>query len=156
LPIDVVSTAQVVANPYDPEYGKLAGAVTTIDTRLSEFNKFRFRMQNFMPRMRHRDGAMMGVEAATPRMTLTVPLIRNFREIGAVIAEGGVHEFINVAVQRLVDKGLRVGVTPTGRLPWAEIDDAADLRFARTVIYPRLRRSAGSLDRHGDLVPAVA
>jgi len=76
LPIDVVSTAQVVANPYDPEYGKLAGAVATIDTRVSSFDKFHFRMQNFMPRMRKRDGTIIGIESSTPRMTVTGPLIR--------------------------------------------------------------------------------
>lgn len=77
LPIDVVSTAQVVANPYDPEYGKLAGAVATIDTRVSEFSKFHFRMQNFMPRLRKRDGTIVGIESSTPRLTLTGPLIRD-------------------------------------------------------------------------------
>ncbi len=77
LPIDVVSSARVVANPYDPEYGKLTGAVATIDTRISEFDKLHFRMQNFMPRMRKRDGATVGIESATPRLTLTGPLIRN-------------------------------------------------------------------------------
>jgi hypothetical protein len=76
LPIDVVSTAQVIANPYDPEYGKLAGAVATIDTRVSEFNKFHFKVQNFMPRMRKRDGTIVGIESSTPRLTLTGPLIR--------------------------------------------------------------------------------
>jgi hypothetical protein len=75
LPIDVVSSAQVVANPYDPEYGKLAGAVATIDTRVSQFDKFHFRMQNFMPRMRKRDGSIAGIESATPRATITGPLI---------------------------------------------------------------------------------
>jgi outer membrane receptor protein involved in Fe transport len=75
LPIDVVSTAQVVANPYDPEYGKMAGAVSTVDTRVSSFDKFNFRVQNFMPRMRRRDGSIMGIESATPRMTATGPLV---------------------------------------------------------------------------------
>ncbi len=77
LPIDVVSSAQVVANPYDPEYGKLAGAVATIDTRVSAFDKFHFHMQNFMPRMRKRDGATVGIESSTPRLTVTGPLVRN-------------------------------------------------------------------------------
>ncbi len=76
LPIVVVSCAQVVANPYDPEYGKLAGAVATVDTRMSDFDKFRFRIQNFMPRMRKRDGTIVGIESSTPRMTVTGPLIR--------------------------------------------------------------------------------
>jgi len=74
LPIDVVSTARVLTNPYDPEYGKLTGAVATVDTRVSNFNKFHFSIQNFMPRMRHRDGSIMGIESATPRMTVTGPI----------------------------------------------------------------------------------
>lgn len=74
LPIDVVSTARVLTNPYDPEYGKVAGAVATVDTRVSNFDKFRFSVQNFMPRMRHRDGSIMGIEAATPRFTVTGPI----------------------------------------------------------------------------------
>ncbi|MDX2152144.1 MAG: carboxypeptidase regulatory-like domain-containing protein [Bryobacteraceae bacterium] len=77
LPIDVVSTAQVVANPYDPEFGKLAGAVATIETRISEFNKPRVRVQNIMPRLRQRGGDIVGVGAFTPRVTVSGPIIRN-------------------------------------------------------------------------------
>jgi hypothetical protein len=50
LPIDVVSSAEVVANPYDPEYGKFTGAVASVDTRTSDFDKYHVRIQNFMPR----------------------------------------------------------------------------------------------------------
>jgi hypothetical protein len=32
LPMDVVESATVIANPYDPEYGRLAGAVSKVDT----------------------------------------------------------------------------------------------------------------------------
>ena len=32
LPIDVVSSVQVISNPYDPQYGKLTGAVSETDT----------------------------------------------------------------------------------------------------------------------------
>jgi choline kinase len=96
-------------------------------------------------------GTYIGITAFSRAV---VPLL--FREIGTVIADGGVHEFFNVAVQRLVDKGLRVGVTPTGRLPWAEIDDASDLRFARAVVSPGLRRLGGAPGRSPHLVPAVA
>jgi len=79
-----------------------------------------------------------------------------FREIGTMVAEGHVNEFFNAAVQRLIGRGLRVGSSSTRGLPWAEIDDAADLRFARTSVYPRLPRGAGELIRQGELVPAVA
>ncbi len=75
LPIDVVSNAQVIANPYDPEYGKMTGAVAVINTRVSDLDKFRFRLQNFMPRARKRDGSIVGIESATPRLTFTGPLV---------------------------------------------------------------------------------
>jgi hypothetical protein len=32
LPIDVVSSVQVISNPYDPQYGKFTGAVSTVAT----------------------------------------------------------------------------------------------------------------------------
>jgi choline kinase len=59
-------------------------------------------------------------------------------------------------VQSLIERGLRVGSISTGGLPWAEIDDAADLRFARTCVYPHLVRHAGAWIPHEKLVPAVA
>ena len=33
VPIDVVSSVQVISNPYDPQYGKLTGAVASIETK---------------------------------------------------------------------------------------------------------------------------
>ncbi len=79
-----------------------------------------------------------------------------FEEIGAMVAEGRVNEFFNAAVQRLIERGLRVGFSSTRGLPWAEIDDAADLRFARSCVYPRLPRPAAAATRQGGLVPAMA
>jgi outer membrane receptor protein involved in Fe transport len=76
LPIDVVEAVSVIANPYDPEYGRLTGAVSTIETTTGNFDKFHFSMQNFFVRPRKRDGSFIGIESATPRMTLTGPLIR--------------------------------------------------------------------------------
>ncbi|MCZ2078142.1 MAG: phosphocholine cytidylyltransferase family protein [Bryobacterales bacterium] len=83
---------------------------------------------------------------------LTVPAL--FDEIEAVIAEGGVNEFFNTAVQRLIERGLQVGFTVTGGLPWAEIDDAADLQFARTFVFPQLAQHQVLLRK--DSVPALA
>lgn len=77
LPIDVVESAIVIANPYDPEYGRLAGAVSKIETTTSNFDDFHFTMQNLFPRPRKRDGDFIGLEAATPRATLTGPWIKN-------------------------------------------------------------------------------
>lgn len=35
----VVSSVQVISNPYDPEYGQLTGAVSSIDTRTGDYDK---------------------------------------------------------------------------------------------------------------------
>src|SRR6266478_9561400 len=56
LPIDVVSSVQVISNPYDPEYGKFTGAVSSVETKTSDYDKFHFSMQNLVPRARDRDG----------------------------------------------------------------------------------------------------
>ena len=77
LPIDVVASVQVISNPYDPQYGKLTGAVSTVDTKISNFEKPHFSIQNVMPRMRIRDGSVVGIEGATPRMTVTGPIIKD-------------------------------------------------------------------------------
>lgn len=76
LPIDVVSSVQVVSNPYDPQYGKFTGAVSTVSTKTSDYEKFHFSFQNFIPRLRDRDGTLAGIGAATPRMTFTSPLVK--------------------------------------------------------------------------------
>lgn len=77
LPIDVVSSVQVISNPYDPQYGKLTGAVSTVDTKTSNFNKFHFSVQNIAPRMRVRGGSVLGIGGATPRATFTGPIIKD-------------------------------------------------------------------------------
>ena len=77
LPIDVVDSVKVIANPYDPEYGRLAGAVSSVSTVTSNFNAFHFSIQNILPRPRKRNGDFIGIEAATPRFTLTGPLVKD-------------------------------------------------------------------------------
>src|SRR5712672_3346525 len=77
LPIDVVSSVLVISNPYDPEYGKLTGAVSSVETRTSNLNKFHLSLQNVVPRARDRDGHIVGIEALTPRVTLTGPLVKD-------------------------------------------------------------------------------
>jgi hypothetical protein len=77
LPIDVVSSVQVISNPYDPEYGKFTGAVSSVETRTSDLDKFHFSIQNLVPRARDRDGHIVGIGAFTPRTTITGPLIKD-------------------------------------------------------------------------------
>ncbi len=61
-----------------------------------------------------------------------------FGRIHNLIRAGRENEFFNVAVQQLADEGVHVGFTSTHNLPWAEIDDPADLAFARLHVFPRL------------------
>jgi choline kinase len=64
---------------------------------------------------------------------------RFFSSMQSLIEAGRVNEFFNVAVQDLADKGVMIGSTSTAGLPWTEIDDPADLAFAREHVFPRLR-----------------
>ena len=75
VPIDVVSSVQVISNPYDPQYGKLSGALSTVETKTGNYDKFHFSLQNFVPRPRVRDGSVMGIGSTTPRVTFTGPLV---------------------------------------------------------------------------------
>jgi hypothetical protein len=77
LPIDVVQSVQVISNPYDPQYGKFTGAVSIVDTKTSDYDKFHYSVQNLMPRIRDRDGTIAGIGAATPRTTFTGPILKN-------------------------------------------------------------------------------
>ena len=77
LPIDVVSSVQVISNPYDPEYGKFTGAVSSVETRTGNLNKFHVSVQNLVPRARDRNGHIVGIGAFTPRVTFTGPLVKD-------------------------------------------------------------------------------
>jgi len=74
LPIDVISSVQVISNPYDPQYGKLTGALSTVETKTGDYEKYHISIQNIVPRGRDRAGTIMGIGAATPRATFTGPI----------------------------------------------------------------------------------
>jgi len=77
IPIDVVSSIHVLSTPYDPEYGKFTGAVSNVETRAGDFNKFRVSAQNLLPRFRRIDGSIMGLAAFTPRITFSGPIVKD-------------------------------------------------------------------------------
>jgi choline kinase len=63
---------------------------------------------------------------------------RFFAKMEELVEAGRVNEFFNIAVQELVDEGLRVGFTTTAGAAWAEIDDPIDLSFAQQNVFPQL------------------
>src|SRR5260370_28686070 len=73
LPIDVVSSVQVVSNPFDPQYGRFTGALSTVETKTGNYEKMHLSVQNIVPRLRDRAATIPGLDAATPRLTLTGP-----------------------------------------------------------------------------------
>ena len=76
LPTDVIQEVEVLPNPYDAQYGKFAGAVTTVETaRAGE--KWKYSLQNFLPRLRRRDGDLRGLESFTPRFTVSGPIVKD-------------------------------------------------------------------------------
>jgi len=97
LPIDVVSSVKVISDPYDPEYGKLTGAVSNVETKTGDFDGYHFSIQNVLPRPRVRDGSFVGVESATPRMTFTGPLIKD----RVAVTESFEYRFIRTPVNSL-------------------------------------------------------
>jgi choline kinase len=63
---------------------------------------------------------------------------RLFDRIEELLNQGQQRVFFNTAVQHLADEGLHISYSKTAGLPWAEIDDASDLDFARLHVFPKL------------------
>lgn len=61
-----------------------------------------------------------------------------FEEMEEVIAGGDVKIFYNVAVERLIGRGVAVAYTDTNGLAWAEIDTPEDFWFAQSQVYPKI------------------
>ncbi len=76
LPIEAVQSVEVLTNPYAPEYGQFTGAVTAVQTK-SGTEKFHANVQSFFPRMRRRGGSFVGIEAFTPRVTFSGPVVKD-------------------------------------------------------------------------------
>ena len=73
LPIEAVESVQVVTGPFAPEYGRVTGGITKIETR-DGGSQWAVEVQNVTPRLRRRGGEFRGVEAWTPRFAIGGPL----------------------------------------------------------------------------------
>jgi hypothetical protein len=76
LPIEAIQSVEVLTNPYAPEYGQFTGAMTKVETR-SGSEKFNVQGDSFLPRFRRRGGSFVGVEAFTPRVAFSGPLVKD-------------------------------------------------------------------------------
>ena len=77
LPIDVVDSVKVIANPYDPEYGRMTGAVASVETDYGKDEFVPCDRAESLVRPRKRDDDFIGIESATPRITVTGPIVKD-------------------------------------------------------------------------------
>lgn len=76
IPIDTVQTVQVSVMPYLAQYGKFTAGVVTAETRRGG-DKWDFSLNDPFPEWRIRSGHLDGVKAATPRLNVSGPLVKN-------------------------------------------------------------------------------
>src|SRR5262245_4203755 len=96
LPLEAVQSVEVLTNPYAAEYGQFTGAVTSVQTR-SGSDKFHADAQSFFPRVRRRGGSFVGIEAFTPRVTFSGPLMKDKLKFFQSIE----YRFVRTPVQNL-------------------------------------------------------
>ena len=75
LPVEAIESVQVITNPYAAEYGNFTAGITAVETR-GGADKWEFQVQNFFPRVRRRDGHVVGIESFTPRLAIAAPLLK--------------------------------------------------------------------------------
>ncbi|HBR58244.1 MAG TPA: hypothetical protein DEA22_12375 [Blastocatellia bacterium] len=90
------------------------------------------RMSKSIPR-EQASGTYVNITTFSPRICNAF-----FEEMEAVINGGDVKIFYNVAVERLIAKGVAVAYTDTNGLPWAEIDTPEDFWFAQSHVFPKI------------------
>ncbi len=76
LPLDAVESVTVLPSPFSAEYGSFSSGVTEVETR-SGTDHWKYLFTNFMPRPRWRNDTFMGLDSATPRLTIAGPLRKN-------------------------------------------------------------------------------
>lgn len=77
LPADAIDSADVLPNPYAPQYGRFSAGMVQIQT-VQGNNKWHFTGNNFAPRLKERNGTYpFGIEAWTPRIGFRGPLVKD-------------------------------------------------------------------------------
>lgn len=82
VPIDVVESMSVHDAPDSAEYGGFSGGLTRIETKAPS-NAWNYRLHDFLPGFRGKNGVLRGIADFTPRLVFGGPLIKdklNFTE----------------------------------------------------------------------------
>ena len=82
MPLDAVTSAQVIQSPYPPQSGWLSAGLASITTKPAG-EKWYFEANSLVPRF-HFDGGLRGIESFQPRARLSGPLSRRLSFAQAV------------------------------------------------------------------------
>ena len=75
LPLSVIDTVEVHAIPYSAEFGQVSGAVANVRTIAGD-DHWDVDIGSLIPKPRFRNGTLMGISTATPRVKVSGPLHR--------------------------------------------------------------------------------
>jgi hypothetical protein len=82
VPIDMIESMNVLDTPDSAEYGGFSGGLTQIETKLPS-GAWNYRVHDFIPGFRGKNGVLRGIADFTPRLVFGGPLIKgklNFTE----------------------------------------------------------------------------
>src|SRR5450755_2761534 len=113
---------------------RLSGAVSSVETVTGRFDSFHASLQNILVRPRKRGGDFVGIEAATPRATITGPLIKD----KVAFTESFEYRFIRTPVSSLPP--LQRDMKFEGFTSFSQLDVNLNSRQSMTVsftLYPQ-------------------
>ncbi len=76
IPVDIIQSMTVFSLPESSEYGGFTGGLTTIETR-PPTGTWDYKLRDFIPAFRGKNGNLVGIANWTPRFVLDGPLIKN-------------------------------------------------------------------------------
>ena len=84
VPVDAIQSMSVDKAPYSAEYGGFSGGLTVIETKPPS-SSWNYGLMDFIPGARGKDGDIVGISSATPRLFFGGPLIKNKLNFSEVI-----------------------------------------------------------------------
>src|SRR6266700_1279945 len=150
LPIEAVQSVEVLTNPYAAEYGELTSGVTSVQTR-SGSDKFQANATSFFPRPRRRGGSFVGIEAFTPRVTFSGPLMKDKLKF----FQSFEYRYVRTPVENLPplsrDTDLE-SFDSLSQLDW-DIDDKSHLTTTLSLFPEKLRHVGLNTFNHQEVTP---
>jgi hypothetical protein len=76
IPTSAVESVVVYDTPFNARYGGFSGGLTTVETKAPPSN-WQFKLMDFIPGVRGKNGHLMGVSSETPRVFFGGPLLKD-------------------------------------------------------------------------------